>query len=325
MAMTKNFKNIRTLLYTLALSAPICAGVQAQKAVPDSAPAVPTPAPVNPAAATPATTAAAIPDYVRRPIFLVTLEGSFKSVFNSLGEARAAAQGNSYNKTLKEGDEIIVMNARTEDPAFLSPLTYSLFRIQETDIASPVKSYLDYRRDNPNMMDTPEGKQRERAMVDEVMKTLAASRFPRKAQSDPVPVELVLQDTSIRLETDDAQNPMIGSKIGDGYVYEAVMRNERLKASMAFQTLAVREKYGYNRYSTVQDAGDVATIVPGTKVIVFNGTNFSLYRLGDFKSDYKAGDEKFDVFKTTPMRKGWILVAIVAGSKFIKIYEPKAK
>ncbi len=216
------------------------------------------------------------------------------------------------------------MNAREANPSFTNPITYSLFSMTKTDVEPLVKSYLDYRAANREADGTSEIRQHERAMVDGVMKALTVS-FPRTAPSDAVPVELALPNISVRLETDDTQNPLIGAKIGDGYMYESVMNNERLKGSTALKTLAGREKYGYNRYSTLQDAGDVATIVPGTKIIVFNGNSFSLYRLGDFKSDYKGGDEQFDVFKTTPMRKGWIVVAIVAGSKFIPIYQPKAK
>ncbi len=93
--MAKNFKNVQ-LLFALALCAPICASVQAQ----DAAPSVP----ATPAAVTPATPQAASNPH--RRLSLVTEQGSFKNVFNSLGEARTAAQGNSYNQTLKRAAKL---------------------------------------------------------------------------------------------------------------------------------------------------------------------------------------------------------------------------
>ncbi|MEO6908788.1 MAG: hypothetical protein ABI210_12955, partial [Abditibacteriaceae bacterium] len=103
-------------------------------------------------------------------------------------------------------------------------------------------------------------------------------------------------------------------------------QNEGLMASAMAMKREFWERYGYNHFSTAQDALNTAGLLAGTKIIIFNGTDFALYRLGpDFKQDYKADDSQYDVFKTATLRKDWKIVAIVPGRKFIAIYDPNAK
>ena len=85
------------------------------------------------------------------------------------------------------------------------------------------------------------------------------------------------------------------------------------------------DKYGYNHFPTAQDALNAAVLLAGKKVLMFNGDHFSIYRFGDFPSDYKADDTQYNVFKTASVRKGWKIVALVIGKQLIPIYEPNAK
>ncbi len=308
--MTKISKNVRVLLCAFALSISAYGMAKAQ----DSAPG----------AATVASSAPPVDELSFR-LSLVTEEGSFKKEFNSFREAYEASQGNSYNQTLKKGNEIIVMNARCGNGDFIDKVTFSLYRIDgKTDksLSPIVQSYLDYiPTEGQKKWDL---KQRE--MIDEVMKNLANSRFPHKADCDPVPVALSLPSGVVRLEVDDAQSPLVGTKFNDGLLYDALSKNDGLMASAMAQKREFWERYGYNRFSTAQDALNTAALLAGTKIIIFNGTNFSLYRLGaGFKQDYKADETQYDVFKTTPVRKDWKIVAIVYGKKFIRIYEPEAR
>lgn len=306
--MIKFSKNVRVLLYALALSAFTCGGLAAQEAT------APTP------------TAAV--DIANGRLSLTTEEGTFKSEFKSFLEAYEASQGNSYNKPLKNGNEIIVMNARCGDDPVADKVTFSLYRIDSShnkDLEPVIKSYLDYRQTNPKTLYTPDAKQRERVLIDEVMRILAVSSFPRKAECDPVPIALSLPFGVLRLEADDSQSPLVGPKFNDGFLYDALSQNYGLMTSTMATKRDFWERYGYNRFSTAQDALNAAGLMAGIKVIIFNGTNFSLYRLGDFKPDYKLGDTQFDVFKSTPIREGWKIVAIVRGKDLIRIYEPNAK
>ena len=303
--MTKNFKNVRILWCALALSA--SAIVKAEDSTP-------------PAAAPP------VPG-VNFRLSLVTPEGAFKNKFKSFNEAYEASMGNSYNQTLKKGSEIIVMDARCGDGDFVDKVTFSLYKINSrtnNDLEPIVKTYLDYRQANLKTLDTPDAKQHQRAFIDEVMKILAVSRWPRKADCDEVPVALSLPFGVLWLEADDAQSPLIGTKFNDGSLHNALSQNEGLMASTMAMKTEFWEKYGYNRFSTAQDALNTASLMAGTKVIIFNGSDFALYRLGNFDLDYKADDTQFDVFKTTPIRKDWKIVAIVRGKQFVKIYDPNS-
>ncbi len=328
--MIKNSKSSRMLSCALALGAFACGMAQAQTVVPPVASSAANVVPL-------------------RVLSIVTEQGAFKREFDSFVEAMTSAQGNSYNQTLKNGSEIIVMNAPPTEGEFVGKVTVSLYEISRTNLEPLVKSYLDYCAANPEALDKPETRQREQAMIDGIMKNLAASPSQLPPNTVPVALSLAIREAPkpkvdeaqtpssesktnpglvqlpgirnvlFRLEADDAQNPLIGQKINDGTLYETVFGKFKPRAKR--QDL---EKYGYNRFANAQDAVGVATIIPGTKAIIFNGTNFSLYRIDAFKFDYKAGDARFDVLKTTPMPKGWIIVAVVVGTKIIRIYDPKS-
>ena len=308
--MTQFFKSVRVLLCALALSASVHAAAQAQ------------------AAATPTPTATPPSSFGGgRQLSLITKRGSFQSEFKSFDEALTAARGNSYNQTLKTGSEIIVMNARCADDIFGDKVTFSIYVLSYAlgnDLSSLVRSYLDYRVANPKMSDS-EVKQRQRALIDKIMKLLAIAS-PRKADCDAVAVALAFPSTEVlRLEVDDAQSPLIGAKINDGFLYDGLLQNQALMRTEQAKLRGFWGKFGYNRFSTLQDALNVAGIFAGTKVIIHNGTNFSIYPLGDFQTNSLKSDAQFDVFKTTPIRKGWKIMAIVVGKKLIKVNDPNVK
>ena len=308
--MTQFFKNVRVLLRALALSASVHAAAQAQAAA-----ATPTPTAYRGAG---------------RLLSLVTEKGTFKSEFKSFSEALKASQGNSYNQTLKQGSEIIVMNARCADGIFGDKVTFSMYSLSN-ELKPLVKSFLDYVPSVPKPSEDLaqraralrlERSARVRALTDEIMR-LVSIASPRKADCDVVPVALALSTTeALKLEVDDAQSPLVGPKMNDGFLYDNLIK----KIVAQGQKREFWEKYGYNRFATAQDALNVAVSLAGTKVLIYNGTNFSLYRVNDLNYDYGASEAKLvEAFKTSPIRKGWKIVALVRGSKFIQIYNPNVK
>ena len=318
--MTQIFKNMRVLLCALALSASVHAAAQAQSAVAATPTPTATPAPT-------ATPTAYTPRYFGggRQLSLAA-DGTFKSEFKSIVEAVQASFGNNYNTTLRKGSEIIVMNARCADDIFGDKVTFSMYSLTN-ETATLVKSFLDYVPiDGQKMWDL-----KRRELIAEIMRFVAIAS-PRKADCDAVPVALALSTTeALKLEVDDAQNPLIGAKINDGFLYDNLMQSNRFKAVASSMIPAEKrafwEKFGYNRFATAQGAVDASTLLAGTKVIIHNGTSFSIYRLGSFKFDNNPSNSKtqFDVFKTTPIRKGLKIVAIVYGRELIKIYDPNVK
>lgn len=315
--MTQIFKNVRVLWCALALSASVHAAAQAQSAVA----ATPTPTATPAPSATPSSSFGG-----GRKLTLVTETGSFKSEYKSFSEALQAAQGNSYNQTLRKGSEIIVMNARCADDIFGDKVTFSMYSLTN-ETATLVKSFLDYVPiDGQKMWDL-----KRRELIAEIMR-LVAIASPRKADCDAVAVALSLSNSEVlRFEIDDAQSPLIGAKINDGFLYDNLLRSFNFGAMAINVTPAKRrafwEKYGYNSFATAQNAVDASSLLAGTKVIIHNGTNFSIYRLGSFKFDDNPSNSKtqFDVFKTTPIRKGLKIVAMVYGREIIKIYDPNVK
>jgi len=312
--MTQFFKNVRALLCALALSASVNAVPQAQAAASSATPTA-TPAP-----------ASSTSFGGGRQLSLLLETGIFKSEFKSFSEALQASQGNRYNQTLKQGSEIIVMNARCADDIFGDKVTFSLYTLSK-DVEPLVKFFLDYRVANPTIGNF---EQRRRTLTAEIMR-LVSIASPRKADCDPVAVALALSKSgAMKLEVDDAQSPLVRAKINDYYLHDELMQSSRFKAVAnnikPSEQRAFWEKYGYNRFSTAQDALNVAVCLTGIKVLIHNGTNFSLYRVNDLNYDYGESDDKLvEVLKTTPIRKGWKIAAIVVGKKLIKVNDPNAK
>lgn len=264
-------------------------------------------------------------DQLNRRMSMVTEEGKFKTEYNSITEAIDAANGNWGNKTLKDGNEIIVMNSRCGVGNEIVPVTFSIYQLDghtrenAKDLSPIIDAYLEGTK-----LDKAYEKKNYQQMVDKVVKILAVSRFPQKAACDPVPVALSFNDLSAaRLELDDLQNPLIGPKYNNGWLYEGLRSNSRLMATPEAKTKAFWEKYGYNNFSTLNDAASTASVLGGTKAVIFNGKTFSIYRLKPQNFTNNAdGNMNFDALKTTPMPNGWKIIMVVSGSKFIKIYDP---
>lgn len=327
--MTQTFKNVRIMFFAVILGASCCGIANAQKvAVKDTVVSSAVFATFYADSEASDTVVSASVNNLDNVLNLVTEEGHFKSKFASLSEALEASQGNNYNRTLKFGNEIIVMNARCGTSEFIEPVTFSIYRLDgrslKTEDLSPIiQSYLDnIANKEPEYVNKAQ-----RELIDKVMKTLSVSRFPQKNACDPVPVALSFIDGSaLRLEVDDAQNPLIGAKFNNGTLYDAISGNEGFMASEDAKKRAFWEKYSYNSFSNVQDAAEISRAFPGTKAIIFNGSNFAFYRIDAFKfPDNSDGSKNFDVLKTTPMPKGWVIVVVVSGSNFIKIYDKNAK
>ena len=266
---------------------------------------------------------------LNRRLYSVKNNGSFTKEYKTILEAAEAAEGSSYNRTLKDGNEIIVMNSRCGTGNLIEPVTFSIYQMDgytsasEKDLSPSIQSYLE----NIKNKGSEEVKKLDSEMIDKVMKTLSVSRFPQKNACDPVPVVLSFTNGQLRrLEADDAQNELIGPKYNNGTLYDALSSNEGFMASEISKTRAFWEKYGNNNFSNVQDAAYTAGILAGTKAVIFNGSNFAIYRIDAFKFPNNTdGSKNFDVLKTAPLPKGWKIMVIASGRKFIKIYDPNTK
>jgi hypothetical protein len=266
-----------------------------------------------------------------RRMFYVLENGKFQSEFDSLKEVMEKSRGNTQNQFARAETELVSLITRCNKSAKTS---YAMHRLVFFGIDAPVKSYFDFVATLPKtgLAANPERKKREQAMVDEVQGILSKSVFPRKSECDAIPMLLSVGNyDSILLETDDAQNPLVGTKINDGMMYSAITDGNEFVEAIAAQAKDPNfiERYGYNRYGSAQDAINAARL-NGTDsdVAIFDGTKISLYRLGAFKIDYsKSGaafDAQFDVFKSAKLRKGLTIVAVVVGrDKAVKINVPQ--
>lgn len=327
--MTQILKNVRFMFFAVILGASCCGIANAQEVmVKDTVISSALFATFFADTKASDTVESSLVNKLSRRIYMVSEEGNFKNEFASLSEALDASRGNSYNQTLKKGNEIIVMNSRCGTSEFIAPVTFSIYQLDGAisdvkDLSPIVQYYLDNIKDK----DQKTLNKMERELIDKVMETLSVSRFPQKNACDPVPVALSLTNfQTLRLEADDAQNPLIGAKFNNGTLYVAISGNEGFMASEDAKKRAFWDKYSYNSYSNVQDAAEISRAFPGTKAIIFNGSNFAFYRIETFKfPDNTDGTKNFDILKTTPMPKGWVIVMVVSGSKFIKIYDKNAK
>lgn len=267
-----------------------------------------------------------------RRMSFVLENGAFQSKFDSLKEVLEKSRGNTQNQFARRETELISLNTRCDKSAKTS---YAMHRLVFFGIDAPVKSYFDFVATLPKsgLAANPERKKRERAMVDEIQSILSKSVFLRKSECDAIPMLLSVGNyDSILLEIDDAQNPLIGTKINDGMMYSAITDGSEFVEAFAAQAKDPNfvERYGYNRYGNAQDAVNAARLYGSdADIVIFDGSRISLYRLGDFKIDYaKSGaafDAQFDVFKTAKLRKGLTILAVVVGrDKAIKINVPAA-
>lgn len=260
-----------------------------------------------------------------RLINFVRDDGVFQKKFGTLKEALEASRGSPKNNILKTERELVFLNSRC-DP--VTGISYSLTRPLWADIEAPVKSYFDRWDANPDARPSEE-----QALVNEIQKLLAVKWFPRKAECDAIPVMLSIGNyDGILLETDDAQNPLVGAKLNDGMMYASLTEDnpfaDRVRAGEKDPKFL--NKYGYNRFFDAQTAVNGALLQKTTnKLLIYDGKKISLYKFGNFSPDYnKKGaefDAQFDIFKKARIRKGWTIVAVVLGQdKAIKINDPVA-
>jgi hypothetical protein len=254
-----------------------------------------------------------------RRISFVRENGVFQNKFGTLNEALEKSRGDKANYNLQRETELISLDSRCDVSKATS---FAMHRLIYMGIDVPVKTYFDFVATLPkgNIAANPERKKRERAMIDEIMSTLSKTLFPRKAECDAMPIMLSVGNyDSILLEIDDAQNPLIGTRVNDGMMYSAFTNGNEYVETFAAQVKDPNfvARYGYNRYGSAQDAVNAARLSGGYgNVVIFDGTKAVVYRLGDFKIDRtKSGaafEAQFDVFKTAKIRKGWTILAVVA-------------
>ena len=264
------------------------------------------------------------PDDIR-PFSLVTDEGLFKNKFDTFKEVDEASRGNAKNRIIKDGIELIYLNSRC-NPA--DGVSYSFTGTFRAGIDVIVKRYFDKWAADPDARGNEE-----QALVDEVQRALKAKYFPRKAECDAIPMMLSIGNyDGILLESDDAQNPLVGTKLNDGMMYAGVTEDnpfaDRVRAGE--QDPNFLNKYGYNRFFDAQTAVNGALLQKTkNKLLIYDGTKISLYKFGNFSPDYnKKGaefDAQFDIFKKAKVRKGWTIIAVVLGQdRAIKINDPVA-
>ncbi len=265
-----------------------------------------------------------------RALNFVRDDGVFQNKFATLEEALAASRGNNKNTIIKTITSLFYLNSRCDSAAGIS---YSFTRPEFVDIAEPVKAYTDYWQAlGPiDEVDGDELEKRQRAFIDEVQKSLRVKWFPRKVECDAIPIMFRIGNYDlILLEDDDAQNPLIGTKLNDGMMFANLTEKNPFADTVRAgeKDPNFLNKYGYNRFSDAQMAVNAALLQPTkNKLVIYDGTKISLYGFGNFSPNYDlkdaAFDAQFDIFKKAKLLKDWMIVAVVLGQdKVVKIGGP---
>jgi hypothetical protein len=268
-----------------------------------------------------------------RRLNFITENGCFQNMFNTLEELQEASRGNSYNQLIKTTTPLIWLNSRCDKSA---PISYSMSRPGLAGIGEPVDKYLEFwRADHSNDKNIDgELEKRERALIDEVTAKLKQTYFPRKAPCDAIPIMIKTGNyDAILLEIDDAQNPLVGTKLNDGMMLAKLTEKnpfvDRVRASENDPLFL--EKYGYNSFRDESIAVNAAILQPtsayGANLVIYTGTEIVLYKIGNFRINYDlkdaAFDAQFDVFKKAKMPSGWTILHVVIGQeKVININRP---
>ena len=270
---------------------------------------------------------------VPRRLNFITENGCFQNIFNTLEELEEASSGNSKNKLIKTITPLIWLNSRCDKSAAIS---YSMSRPSLAGIEEPVNKYLEFWRadhSNDKNIDT-EIEKRQRALINEVTAKLKQTYFARKAPCDAIPIMIKTGNyDAILLEIDDAQNPLVGTRLNDGMMLAKLTEKNPFadRVRVAEKDPSFLDKYGYNHFRDESIAVNAAILQPtdvgNANLVISTGTEIALYRIGDFQINYDfkgaAFDAQFDIFKKAKMPSGWTILQIVIGQeKVINVNRP---
>jgi len=264
-----------------------------------------------------------------KPLTFVDEDGAFQRQFNALNTVLEKSRGNEKNAILGKIAELVYLNSRC-DPA--KPVTYSMTRLEWAGIAQPYQAYQDWLTANSGGDGDDSARAlRERALIDEINSKLAATWFPRKRDCDAIPILLSIgQYDTLLLEESDAGNPLVGEKVNDGLLFSALTENNPIAEAFAARNTGINfaQMFAVNRFSNAQDALNAAFMYgSGNKLVIFDGKNSSVYRMGDFRVDITlsgpAFDAQFDALKAAKLRDGITILAAVSGDgRGVRINEP---
>lgn len=182
-----------------------------------------------------------------RKLSLVAEKGDLKNEFTPVSGAVEEAGGMSYDRTLNNGGEIILLNSRCGDGPCGDKVTFSLYALPK-DLEPIVEDAADYVSAHPS---APDLKPRERAVIDQAMKIITATAFPHNANCDAIPMALSLPNQiTLRLEADDAISRSIGTRMNEGFIYTTRAGNTGLGRSQVAVKPDVGDKTGHNDYPT---------------------------------------------------------------------------
>ena len=226
-------------------------------------------------------------------------DGSFQNIFATFIEARTAALGPSYtgeflatNGYARKNPEVIVLNARCKGPG-----GFSLYRPGPELIASITKL--------PEPTNDGAYRATIRKFAHETMTYLQGRRFPKGADCDPTPVAIALVNRQvIRLRRDDAGSSLIGGRIDDAEVYEALQLAD---GSSVPGGLA-------NGFLDAKTAMLAASRIVGEEILIGIGGKVYLYAAGDDLSvKYKIADERIAALAAATPTVGYRLIGMATG------------
>ncbi len=236
-----------------------------------------------------------------RIISLVTEEGNFQTKWDTLEAARAASLGNSYNQTLKRGNEVVVLNSRCD-----GEVSYSLF------LGSPAM-FEAMQKLNSAALSGSAYNDAQQKLVDTMLVELQKNRIEMPSDCAAVAVEISFAaGTSARLEQNDVAIPLVGGRYNDAYVFEATRLGKIRSANIPGST----ELSGglINGFIDAKAALFAASQLAGTKIAVIKGDKIYLYRAAYALSDYPSDDAKLAALKAAKPASGFEILAMIIGS-----------
>lgn len=236
-----------------------------------------------------------------RMISLVTEQGNFESKWDTVEAARSSSAGNSYNRTLKLGNEIIILNSRCD-----GEVSYSLFSVSTTMLG-------DIKKLKAANLHGPAYATEQQKLVNSLLADFDKNRPAKPTPCDPVAVELSFADGTVaRLEHDDVGSPLVGTRLNDAYVFEATRLGKSRVATMPGSTALTGGLI--NGFTDAKAAMFAASKMAGTEIAVIKGDKIYLYRATGKLIGYSADDAKLAALKAVKPAKGLEILAMITGS-----------
>jgi hypothetical protein len=273
--------------------------------------------------------------YVITPATFVLENGAFQSVYPTIESAKAAALGDSTNRTLRQIAEFLFINNPCEDT-----FNYSLYMTdrrfrhvsvqkdgaedldakilaQVTALDQPSKPFdIDAVYDAKN----PSPETVEDQLLAKLYADLLTFSYKRYADCEPIPLGIIFKSGGYKsFERNDAGTPLVGKRFHDAAVIEATRVTREQAKARGDEKLAA--KGVPNTFTALNSAIAAATLIAGDKVIMFDGKAAHIYRADENRDipgigrQFKNLGEYVTALKNAKPANGMTILALVVGNK----------